>query len=106
MQIVSSGDNLHEMPNPVFWFSGKKIRKIPSMCRLLNYQKRIYIEQHYSEALVKYSEDGIIFDLITTNTLISTYSSSFVVFRLQPFFIKAYVVGSHLNCLNSSRQFK
>ena len=24
MQIVSNGDNLHEMPNPVFW---EKIRK-------------------------------------------------------------------------------
>ena len=32
MQIVSLGDNLHEMSNPVFW---EKIRKITSFCRLL-----------------------------------------------------------------------
>ena len=48
MQIVSIGDNLHEMSNPVFWekwrqfawnvkscFLGK-IRKVSSICHLLN----------------------------------------------------------------------
>ena len=33
MQIVSSGDNLHEMSNHVFQ---EKIRKIVSICHLLN----------------------------------------------------------------------
>ena len=31
MQIVSSGDNLHEMPNPVSWEKSENI----SECRLL-----------------------------------------------------------------------
>ena len=30
MQIVSSGDNLHEMPNPVFWEKVEKYFKISS----------------------------------------------------------------------------
>ena len=33
MQIVSSGDNLHEMSNPAVW---GKIGKISPICRLLN----------------------------------------------------------------------
>ena len=29
MQIVSNGDDLHEMSNPVFWENKKKYFKIP-----------------------------------------------------------------------------
>ena len=52
------------------------------------------------------------FDLITAHTPISEQSSCYMVFRLQSvyffihFFIKAYVVGTYLNCLNKLRQFK
>ena len=47
-----------------------------------------------------------VFDLITAHTPISAQSSNSVDFRLQPvyffvyFFIKAYVVGTHLNCID------
>ena len=46
-----------------------------------------------------------IFDLITTQSPIGTQTSNFLVFRLQPFTflcfsIKAYVVGTDLNCLS------
>ena len=49
-----------------------------------------------------------VFDLIITHTPISVQSSNSVVFRLQPvyFFIKAYVVETHLNCIDRSVQFK
>ena len=54
-----------------------------------------------------------VFNLITARTPISTQSRNSVVFRLQPvylkfpyFFIKAYVVGTHLNCIDLSMQFK
>ena len=53
-----------------------------------------------------------VFDLITAHTPISTQSRNSVVFRLQPvyfflyFFTKAYVVGTHLNCIDKSMQFK
>ena len=50
-----------------------------------------------------------VFDLITTHTPISAQSRNFVVFRYIPFvyfFIKAYVVGTHLNCIDLSMQFK
>ena len=30
MQIVSSGDNLHEMSDPVFWENKKNIINLPS----------------------------------------------------------------------------
>ena len=54
----------------------------------------------------------IVFDLITAHTPISAQSRNPVVFRLQPvyfflyFFTKAYVVGTHLNCIDKSMQFK
>ena len=38
MQIVSIGDNLHEMSNPVFW---KKEKKKKKMCRLLKITPRV-----------------------------------------------------------------
>ena len=38
MQIVSIGDNLHEMSNPVFCGQLKK-KKIPSICCLLKYPR-------------------------------------------------------------------
>ena len=53
-----------------------------------------------------------VFDLITAHTPISAQSRNSVVFRLQPvyfflyFFTKAYVVGTHLNCIDKSMQFK
>ena len=53
-----------------------------------------------------------VLDLITAHTPISAQSSNLVVFRLQPvyflstFFIKAYVVGTHLNCIDLSMQLK
>ena len=53
-----------------------------------------------------------VLDLITAHTPISTQSRNSVVFRLQPvyfflyFFTKAYVVGTHLNCIDKSMQFK
>ena len=53
-----------------------------------------------------------VFNLITAHTPISAQSSHSVVFRLQPvylfvhFFIKAYVVGTHLNCIDLLMQFK
>ena len=53
-----------------------------------------------------------VFDQITAHTPISTQSRNSVVFRLQPvyffvyFFTKAYVVGTHLNCIDKSMQFK
>ena len=53
-----------------------------------------------------------VFDLITAHTPISTQSRNSVGFRLQPVyfflyvFIKAYVVGTHLNCIDLSIQFK
>ena len=49
-----------------------------------------------------------VFYLITAHTPTSAQSSNFVVFRLQPvyffvyFFIKAYVVGTYLNCIDLS----
>ena len=52
-----------------------------------------------------------VFELITAQTPISTQSSNSVIFRLQPvyivvyFLIKAYVVGTHLNCIDLSMQF-
>ena len=53
-----------------------------------------------------------VFDLITAHTPISAQSRNSVDFRLQPvyfflyFFTKAYVVGTHLNCIDKSMQFK
>ena len=52
-----------------------------------------------------------IIDLITEHAPISAQSSNLVVFRLQPVYFylllyKTYVVGTHLNCLDKSRQFK
>ena len=52
-----------------------------------------------------------VFYLITAHTPIRTYSSNFVILRLQPMylyllFIKAYIVDTHLNGLDKSRQFK
>ena len=53
-----------------------------------------------------------VFNLITAHTPISTQSRNSIVFRLQPvyfflyFFTKAYVVGTHLNCIDKSTQFK
>ena len=51
-----------------------------------------------------------VFNLITAHTPISTQSSNSVVFRCQCifvyFFIKACVVGTHLNCIYLSIQFK
>ena len=53
-----------------------------------------------------------VFDLITAHTPISVQSRNSIVFRLQPvyfflyFFTKAYVVGTHLNCIDKSMQFK
>ena len=53
-----------------------------------------------------------VFDLITAHTPISAQSRNSVVFRLQPvyfflyFFTKAYFVGTHLNCIDKSMQFK
>ena len=53
-----------------------------------------------------------VFDLITAHTPISAQSRNSVVFRLQPvyfflyFFTKAYVVGTHFNCIDKSMQFK
>ena len=49
--------------------------------------------------------DAFLVDLIITHTPISTQTSNFLVFRLQLctfiyFFLKAYVVGSYLNCLD------
>ena len=60
------------------------------------------------DAFVRYT----VFDLITAHTPISAQSSDFVVLRLQAvyffvyFFIKAYVMGTHLNCINLWMQFK
>ena len=53
-----------------------------------------------------------VFDLITAHTPIRAQSRNSVGFRLQPvyfflyFFTKAYVVGTHLNCIDKSMQFK
>ena len=54
-----------------------------------------------------------VFDLITAHTPISAQSRNSVVFRLQQvyvfsryFFIKPYVVGTHLNCIDLLMQFK
>ena len=53
-----------------------------------------------------------VFDLITAHTPIRAQSSDFVVLRLQAvyffvyFFIKAQNVGTHLNCIDLSMQFK
>ena len=60
----------------------------------------------------KWNKAVTVFDLITAHTPISAQSSDFVVLRLQAvyffvyFFIKAYVVGTHLNCIDLSMQFK
>ena len=40
MQIVSLGDNLHEMSNPVFYEKEKE--KKSSICRLLNLPREWY----------------------------------------------------------------
>ena len=50
-----------------------------------------------------------VFDLITAHTPISAHSSNSIVFRLQSVYflsIKAYVMGTHLNCIDLSMQFK
>ena len=44
MQIVSLGDNLHEMQNPI---SAKKIRKMLLICRLLNLPIASYMSKKY-----------------------------------------------------------
>ena len=69
-------------------------------CRVYNYRILFFSQKH------------TVFDLITTHTPISAQSKNSVVFRLQPvyfflyFFTKAYVVGTHLNCIDKSMQFK
>ena len=56
MQIVSLGENLHEMLKPVFW--EKQERKISSICRVLNLPREwlklnIYeVEQHFEKGKV------------------------------------------------------
>ena len=40
MQIVSSGDNLHEMPNPIFWDDTKKIINMSSADIFTEHAKR------------------------------------------------------------------
>ena len=63
-------------------------------------------------ALTGYILKITIFDLITAHTPISAQSRNSVVFRLQPVsffftsFLKAYVMGTHLNCIDLSMQFK
>ena len=52
-----------------------------------------------------------VFALITARAPISAQSSTWVVFTLQSVYFylplyKTYVVGTHLNCLDKSRQFK
>ena len=46
------------------------------------------------------------FDLITAHTPISAQSSNFSQCTFIYFFIKTYVVDTHLICLDKSRQFK
>ena len=47
-----------------------------------------------------------VFNLITAYTPISAQSSNFIVFRLQPvYFLKANVVGIHLNCIDKYYAF-
>ena len=49
-----------------------------------------------------------VFDLITAHIRISAQSSDSVVFRLQPVYVlcTTYVVGTHLNCIDLSMQFR
>ena len=64
--------------------------------------------------LVKKKKTSTIFDLITAHNYSSAQSAqstSSVVFRLQPVkilstLLKAYVVVSHLNCIDFAMQFK
>ena len=62
--------------------------------------------------LMNLKNRNTVFDLITAHTPISSQSRNSVVVRLQPvyfflyFFTKAYVVGSHLSCIDKSMQFK
>ena len=66
----------------------------------------------YPQNTCMFSPKNTVFDLITAHTPISAQSRNSVVFRLQPmyfflyFFTKAYVVGTHLNCIDKSMQFK
>ena len=63
-------------------------------------------------SMISRKKKNTIFDLITAHTPISAQSRNSVFFRLQPvyfflyFFTKAYVVGTHLNCIDKSMQFK
>ena len=57
------------------------------------------------------SVQNTVFYLITTHTPINTQSSNstdlnYIQCTFVYFFIKAYVVGTHLNCINKSMQFK
>ena len=72
------------------------------ICTLFRTKVRLFNETKFT-----------VLDLITAHTHISAQSSNFKVVMIQPifffcmyFFIKAYVVGTHLNCLDKSRQFR
>ena len=71
----------------------------------------VYVQKSLFYLLV-FKKSTTVFDLITAHTPISAQSRNSVVFRLQPvyfflyFFTKAYVVGTHLNCIEKSMQFK
>ena len=58
-------------------------------------------------SLINFIFENTVFNLITTHTLISAQSSNSIVFRLQPvYFLKANVVGTHLNCIDLLMPFK
>ena len=91
--------------SPQSLFSWKHKKNI-SKCHLLKFLPRVLSIKIRATLLLT------IFNLITAHTPISAQSRNSVVFRLQPvyfflyFFTKAYVVGTHLNCIDKSMQFK
>ena len=102
------------------YFLGK-IRKNISKCCLLIFLFTQHAKYNMIMVLIGSCLEKIIFfkqtkytvfDLITAHTPISEQSRNSVVFRLQPvyfflyFFTKAYVVGTHLNCIDKWMQFK
>ena len=137
MQIVSLGDNLHEMSKPIFWGKVRKFVNVTSanLHREWYRLNAIYfIPTYWSawcqtdtmmaicsrldlKAMGKIVADNILFFYyrIRSNYRTYPYKCTLMKFRsLQItasvhfiyFFIKAYVVGSHLNCIDLSMQFK
>ena len=83
-----------------------KLSKMVQNKMLIGSKLKIYLKQG-----IALDNPTIVFDLITAHTPISALSSNFMasdcsLWNIIYCFIIAYVVCTHLNCLDKSRQFK